>query len=286
MKVAVNLHAGLGNKLFQIAFLIGLRERFKNHKLFKFEDFVYEILNYRREPHETVNWSYFIRDLIPLEIEDVKNKLSSYSEPTMAPCKFIDYENLLLSAQYSGIEVQHFRGYFQSDKFFAHAKESIRQQFMCPENIKNELITKYPDLTSRGVFLHIRRGDLVGKQLHDFKLLENGYYKRALKRFDFLDKKRIFVCSDDIKWCENNLTDLLKDYEVEFIVENELITLWLMSLSRFGGIMSNSSFSWWGGYLNENNDKIIVIPDRFLTDERYDTSDLIPESFTVEHIYC
>jgi hypothetical protein len=286
MKVAVNLHAGLGNKLFQIAFLIGLREKFKNHNsgFFKFEDFVCEILNYRREPHETVNWSYFIRGLNLLEIEDTKKKIISYSEPTLAPCKFIDYENLLLSAYNTGVEVQHFRGYFQTDKFFAHAKDIIQEQFKCPENVKNDIIKKYPELASRGVFLHIRRGDLVGKQLHDFKLLENGYYTRALRHFDGKDKK-IFVCSDDIEWCRNNLTELLKEYKVEYIEDNEINTLWIMSLSRYGGVMSNSSFSWWGSYLNENIDKIIVTPDKFLTDERYDTSDLNHESFTVEPIY-
>ena len=286
MKIAVNLHAGLGNKLFQIAFLIGLRERFRKDPRFNFSDFKYEILHYMREPHETVNWSYFIRDLSELTQADLVNaKIASYCENHFAPGKYVDYEKMIGEAYSQSIDLLHFRGYFQSVKFFEGCEDVIREKFRCPKIIQRELVEKYPEIDTRGVFIHVRRGDLCGKKLHDFQLFENRYYHRALTKFKSVENRKIFVCSDDIEWCRNNLSELLsEDKDMCFVEDNEINTLWVMSLCRFGGIMSNSSFSWWGSYLNESPDKIIVTTNKFLTDERYDTSDHIHPSFIVESV--
>jgi hypothetical protein len=81
----------------------------------------------------------------------------------------------------------------------------------------------------------------------------------------------IYIMTDDI---ENAIIDLKKISDGVFMLnennyeiiknENDINSLYLMSLCKLGGICSNSSFSWWGSYLNTNKDKIVIFPDKWM----------------------
>ena len=83
----------------------------------------------------------------------------------------------------------------------------------------------------------------------------------AINHILSIDSEAVFyVFSDDIKYCK----DVTYLTSFNFILDlDEIDSLYLMSMCTKGGICSNSSFSWWGGYLNDNNDKMVIYPNRW-----------------------
>jgi spore coat polysaccharide biosynthesis predicted glycosyltransferase SpsG len=103
------------------------------------------------------------------------------------------------------------------------------------------------------------------------------YYTAAVQRlYEKHQDIELFIFSDDISWCRNNLTFRQPLHFVE--TNNAASDLYLMSQCRHN-IIANSSFSWWGAWLNQNHDKIIIAPKQWIADKSVDTKDIIPESW-------
>lgn len=161
-------------------------------------------------------------------------------------------------------------GYFNSWKYFNNIEKEVRESFTFP-NIKEEdrdnfeILKKIKD--SESVSIHVRRGDYLNS---DLDICDNGYYERTsqslIKELKIRgikeDAIEFFIFSDDTEWCRNNL-NFLKDYETIFVDWNKKADSYkdmqLMSECRHN-IISNSTFSWWGGYLNKNINKIVIAP--------------------------
>jgi hypothetical protein len=130
--------------------------------------------------------------------------------------------------------------------------------------------------------MHIRRGDYVSlkisNELHGVLPLE--YYYNAIE----LIKKQnpnitVFVFSDDIPWVKENLKLKDKCVYVDFNSgENSVFDMFLMSLCKHN-IIANSSFSWWGAWLNQNKNKIIVAPENWFAKKEMLNNDLIPDAW-------
>jgi hypothetical protein len=75
--------------------------------------------------------------------------------------------------------------------------------------------------------------------------------------------------------------DSVNGFDIRYIERDEITSLWLMSLCNLGGICANSTFSWWGGWLNPNHKKQIFFPSRMFPHNYADSSDLVPEYYTV-----
>lgn len=133
-------------------------------------------------------------------------------------------------------------GYFQSEKYFSHIEESIREDF----TFKSEILTpckeefNYDNIIS----LHIRRTDFVTSS-NEHPPCSLDYYKKALSEFD--DDIPVMIFSDDQIWCESQ--ELFNSDRFIFSENTwNLIDLCLMSLCSYH-IIANSSFSWWGSWL-------------------------------------
>jgi len=263
--ITVDCHAGLGNKLFQIAFLLGLQSRFPHINI------LIDVKGYKKVHHETTDWSYFIRNLVG----DFSTSISPLyiSEPYNQPGKYIDYSRIIES----GSDI-YFKGYFLSEKYFKHCKSTILDQFSPPQDAISYITKKYPEMISNGMFVHVRRGDNNPTYIYYIPLFENGYMENAIQEFDSLPTKTMYVCSDDLEWCKTQ--SIFKN--AIFVDENEIVTLWCMSLCRYGGIASYSTFSWWGLYLNQSPEKISIFPKRILTSDTMDMNDFIPEGFLIK----
>lgn len=165
-------------------------------------------------------------------------------------------------------------GYWQTEKYFTGIRDEILSTFepTTPPNPKNTaIIRRIQD--SESVWMHIRRGDYVtnenANKFHGLKDLQ--YYQQAL---DILVKKlpkdrakqlEIFVCSNDIPWCKQNLKF---PYPITF-VENEAGSDDMRVIKHCKhDIIANSSFSWWGAWLNENPAKIVVAPKVWFQDKQ------------------
>ena len=139
-------------------------------------------------------------------------------------------------------------GYFQSDKYFSKYRDEIIDLFNIP---KGRILNS--------VSVHVRRGDYLAHQ--DRHLCPTMYYyNRALAYVDARASiEKIYVTSDDIPWCKENFTD----ERVSFIDWEDYDAIVLMSQCEHN-IIANSSFSWWGSYLNQNEEKIVISPNYWI----------------------
>lgn len=164
----------------------------------------------------------------------------------------------------------YLKGYWQNERYFMDIRPRLLREFT------PNMITDYTRRTANriqrrpSVSLHVRRGDYVNNPLtnkfHGLTPVE--YYMQAL---EYVRKKladpQLFVFSDDIKWCKSNLPFAKA---AEFITgnppERACEDLYLMSLCD-SNIIANSSFSWWGAWLNENRNKTVVAPKSWFQDK-------------------
>lgn len=159
-------------------------------------------------------------------------------------------------------------GYFQSERYFKTIENTVRQELNFVHQIpKSE--TELSNIQNK-VSLHIRRGDYVtnpqANQLHGLCSLE--YYHRAAAYLaSRLGSAHFVIFSDDQAWVRENL---LLPYPVTFVEGNQgwnsYKDMQLMSQCHHH-IIANSSFSWWGAWLNPSPDKIVIAPDRWLAQE-------------------
>jgi hypothetical protein len=170
-------------------------------------------------------------------------------------------------------------GYWQSEKYFLEHLAQIREdfKFKLPMNNRNsELAKQIKEVNA--VSLHVRRGDYANNSkttaIHGLCSIE--YYKSAIKYIaERLERPVFYVFSDDIEWVKNNLQI---DFPCFYIDHNNgadsFNDMRLMSNCQHH-IIANSSFSWWGAWLNPSLDKIVIAPKRWFANDN-DTSDLIP----------
>lgn len=179
-------------------------------------------------------------------------------------------------------------GYFQNEKYFKKYKEDIFRMFKGNE-IYNATNSKYKDRLKESYFIHIRLGDYLNfKNNRVYNVCTDDFFKTAIvniKQNDNNPKFKIF--SDEIGKCEN--LEYLKGLNVEFMdIKDPIESIYAMSLCEKGGICSNSSFSWWGSYLNDKPDKIVIFPTPWKkdipfekTDIYYDNSRIFPVKYPI-----
>lgn len=173
-------------------------------------------------------------------------------------------------------------GYWQSERYFRDHSEQIRKDFSfkLPLNEKN-LKLAHEINQINAVSLHIRRGDYISNpkaaEVHGTCSLD--YYRSAVKYIaEKIQFPHFYIFSDDILWVENSLKI---DYPHVFVSSNQGAESYndmrIMSMCKHN-IIANSSFSWWGAWLNPNPNKIVVAPRQWFA-KGNETKDLIPNSW-------
>ena len=176
----------------------------------------------------------------------------------------------------------YFVGYWQSGKYFQSHASVIRDDFTfaLPLTDKNVQFAKQISKV-QAVSLHVRRGDYINNiktnATHGVCPIE--YYRAAIQYISNRVKRPyFFIFSDDIAWVQDNLK---MEMPCQYINHNQGASsfndMHLMSLCQHH-IIANSSFSWWGAWLNPNPGKIVIAPKRWFTNSR-NTSDLTPASW-------
>ncbi len=174
-------------------------------------------------------------------------------------------------------------GYWQSERYFAEIADLIRREF----TPRVELPGLDADLSqeidaTNSVSLHVRRGDYVSNPIAAAMhgALPLSYYSRALTLMgERVENPRVFVFSDDIPWARANLESHLPLCFVEQKgPDADIADMWLMSRCKHH-IIANSSFSWWGAWLNPRPDKVVVAPEPWFTDPKRDPTDIVPEGW-------
>ena len=170
-------------------------------------------------------------------------------------------------------------GYWQSEKYFTDYADKIREDFTfrLPLSERNsDLANQISSVNS--VSLHVRRGDYVTNVKNAFiGVCPLSYYEQAIELINSrIESPVFFVFSDDMTWVKSNLKLDAKTFMVHHNIGSESYNdMRLMSLCKHN-IIANSSFSWWGAWLNTNSTKIVIAPKKWFANDQFDTSDLLP----------
>jgi Glycosyl transferase family 11 len=175
-------------------------------------------------------------------------------------------------------------GYWQTEKYFKDVSDAIRHDFRFkgqPDEWNQKMSQTIAG--TEAISLHVRRGDYVSNasanQFHGTSTLD--YYNRAIGAMAGAVKEpHFFVFSDEPGWCKENLIlDHTATYVDHNTAEKGYEDLRLMSQCKHH-IIANSSFSWWGAWLNPNAKKIVMAPKHWFQDTSINTDDLIPREWT------
>lgn len=265
--IYLNLKGGLGNMMFQIAaaksLALNLRTAYsfpnlRNH------------LNYLASEMEYNPKVNYCNEYLNLPfLKNVK------TEQPLCPLNTITFP---FHYQYIPINVPSVRidGFFQSEKYFEKHKKQISNDFGPNEQTKEYLNKKYNEILNlQTTSIHVRRGDYIKNSKHHF-VQDTSYFNKGIENLDSKTDKFI-IFSDDIDWCKQNFIG-----EKFYFVENEkdYNEMYLMSLCK-NNITSNSSFSWWGAWLNKNENKTVIGPKNWFGPalQSLKTDDIIPDSW-------
>ena len=287
--VIVKLIGGLGNQLFQYAAGRRLAQvhnvhmkldisGFETYKLHKYSLQHFNIVQEFAAPEDISRFRY--RPTLPGKAAGLFLRLFGPSGTvSLVKEKHFHFDPEILNAG----DNLYLDGYWQSEKYFKDIEPVIRRDLSFksePDALNREAAGRIAG--SNAVSVHIRRGDYVSdpatNSAHGTASMD--YYCAAMKTVaERAPDARFFVFTDDPEWVAENIAF---DYPVTLITHNNAEKnyedLRLMSLCRHN-IVANSSFSWWGAWLNANSEKIVIGPKKWFNDAALDTRDLVPESW-------
>jgi len=274
----VLIYGGLGNQMFQYALNTALNQKGGKSKIL-FSNFFYDDyhngFNLKQAfklklPFPSILYSfilmhggllyknkiaaYFFRKLIT---KYRKKKYTIYTEKV----EFLYDETVFHKT--SSLLI----GVWQVEAYFKDISEIIRREFLFkkPKDARNRKLIQEIN-TCNSVSIHIRRGDyLTSKRTELFTVFKNEtYYINAI---DYINKRienpHYYIFSDDIQWVKENLKIANCTFVDHNKGKNSYIDMYLMSLCKHN-IIANSTFSWWGGWLNNNKNKMVIIPECWL----------------------
>lgn len=255
--VVGELGGQLGNQMFEIAAALSLA--WDNDADAYFPDLITKTGNNIPNNHKRV----FFR----INAEPPPRKVQFRYKETMHPYQPIPF--------HPDMQIS---GFFQSEKYFMQHKEKIIDLFMPSDAILSTIQAKYPNILNhpKTVAVHARTYFAEDPSRNCFHFLSEDYFANAMALFP--DKDTLFVvCSDQMWWCKFIFKKFTRN--IIFIENNDyLIDFYLMSLCKHN-IISNSTFSWWAAYLNRNPDKIVVAPEKWMTNRNLEDYDIVPEDW-------
>lgn len=290
--IIVNLKGGLGNQMFQYALAYNLSRRNGSAPACD--------LRFLNEFNAVKPRGYVPRVL----------EIDSYGIPIVAPQRTDLARTLMLSSSYR-VRSQSARlldkigwctlverrrsfeprilarrdttlyldGYWQSQQYFVECRDEIRELYAFPRS--HEAFQKLPVLpeatAASKVCINVRRTDFVQSVEHD--CLPADYHSRGLQKLQAEVGRRLqpYVFSDDIKWCQKNLTFLGEPIFVQFHPGPLASAAYLECMKQFRYfVIPNSSFAWWAAWLASEAGKIVVAPSRWSGTLGRDAIDIVP----------
>lgn len=237
--LTVDLMGGLGNQLFQLAFLL-YASKISGNWLFL------QNLNSPSTGHSSEQYFETLLQKWKPNYSQKSINITLNENPKLA------YENweTKINSQEGNIKLH---GYFQRYEYI----DLVRDEFISRLTFDETILQKYHDIGNK-FFIHVRGGDYKGNKFHDVNLEQ--YYLDCIQKHP---EEQFIIFTNDIPYAKTHLPN------IPIIEESELDTLYLMSKAK-GCVCANSSFSWWGAYLNPN--RPIYFPDEWFNDSSMDTS--------------
>ena len=291
--ICVQLNGGLGNQMFQYAFGKALATKHKTELLLDTSRLI-------NDKTGITNRSFEL-DIFKID----KQQPRKTDTEKLKPLFYRIVNVLAFKAGFRGIQTSKYfiekgfsfnssiekigkdcflSGYWQSYRYFQSIESIIREEFLFEPTLDNTNKDRVIQMANKNsVSLHIRRNDFVNNKYHDIHgTCSIEYYQKAAEYIaGKVNEPFFFIFSDDMDWVRVNLN---LNFPCVFVSGNigkqSYIDMQLMSQCKHN-IIANSSFSWWGAWLNANPNKIIIAPSQWFADEKMNaqTTDLIPKTW-------
>lgn len=276
-KAIVKFNGGLGNQMFQYAFAYTIAKRFGLETLFDFRFFEdvkktdiatnreFELHAFDIECKEATE-----EDFDKIVFSKRQSKFQKFLWQKLKLQKFepdgndfLQKNSYLFDKTLFEKPYYYYNGYFQNEKYFKEQRDNLINCFSLkiPLDEQNQKVLDKINETN-SVSIHIRRGDYVtlenANKFHGTCSLE--YYQKAIEYISkWVQSPHFFVFSDDIDWVIKNLKIEYPMNVIDFNQNKDWFDLELMKNCKHN-ITANSSFSWWGAWLNQNPNKIVIAP--------------------------
>lgn len=291
--IVVKLEGGHSNQLFQYAAGRRLALKLGVELLMDLSWFnsiaqgdtqrIYELGEYKIKQNFITNDKFALAKDEP---ENIKVKLYKITKGRRKP-RFIQYREKNHSFDKDVLKLPdniYLDGFWQNEKYFKDIRPTLLNELELqrPPSAKNGTLLKQIK-TSNSVSVHIRRGDYVTNtatnKFHGVMSLD--YYRSALNLLKEKNSSKdlhLFIFSNDIGWCKQNIK---LGGQTTFVEGNKkgAEDMRLMKHCKHN-ILANSSFSWWGAWLNENPDKIVIAPKIWFQDKKAnEETEIVPDSW-------
>jgi len=245
-----HINYGLGNQMFQIASALSYA---KDH------GFTAHFPCLRSPWYGQYTKNIFRK----LNTDPIEEQVFVYTEPNF-------YFNPIPAKQESILVTN---SYLQSPKYFEKNRKQILNTLSLAADEEEYLKDKYDSvLSGESCSLHIRRGDYLNAKKYHPCLWDTDYYKKAL---ELVPSDNVLIFSDDPAWAKQQFS------QDKFLVvtEEDYLELFLMSYCK-NNIIANSTFSWWGAWMNKNKHKKVISPSTWFGDAtKICSKDLIPNEW-------
>lgn len=163
----------------------------------------------------------------------------------------------------------YFSGYWQSETFAAMVEKELREEFRFPEKKEEKLIAIVEQIESQcAVSVHVRRGDYLNRKSQEIMggICTMAYYRKAIKyMMEYFPRIVFYFFSEDVEWCRENFSDIPAVFVDRRLFDfyEDWYDMYLMSCCKHN-IIANSTFSWWGAWLNSTSDKVVIAPKKWV----------------------
>ena len=264
--IVARIEGGLGNQLFQYAFGTQLANHCGT-------ELVLDLSSYDGKPEHG-----YLLDRFSIGARELRR-----DERNRVPGRYrVGKRTLLQTFSFGGNELRRLRerpfgfaekymlardnsylvGYWQSECFFRDVTAKIRNQFR-PAVVLSPKSERIRDrmLNSSSIAIHLRRGDYITTQPMAARNLSLSYYRECvLKQLEHRSDSEVYVFSNDIPWCRDNLKLPCPIHFIEHTNNNTAYEdMWLMTAAECL-VIANSTFSWWGAYLAERHERKVYAP--------------------------
>lgn len=293
--IVVKLMGGLGNQMFQYAFAKSLA--IKNNTSLKIDlTFLLD-----RTPRENFVFRDYDLDIFNIEADFInESELANFKAKkspsfidrlfsrTIEPeTIFLDEQNFHFDAAniVSGTNI-YMNGYWQTEKYFQDIEAQIRKDFTFKyvfNEIENELNNQI--LHTNSVCVNFRRTDFVDlkSSADTHGLTEMAYYQNAVELVGKkIDNTHFYIFSDDIDWCKENVKIDFPVIFVDHVYKGFKFSAYLQLMKNCKHfIIPNSTFAWWAAWLSENEDKLVIAPQKWFKDQvlQSQTEDILPRKW-------
>lgn len=274
--IVIRLSSGLGNQLFMYAFFKYIEHKYGEQPFFDDKYFKDHRGIIRNSEISVICPNYPIHKFMfnPAGERRLKGYIYRWKQALFPSFNYVEDTNYDDSMYYTGNV--YFNGYWQTDKY---VKTLDLHLFEPKESMPRSLEAVFLQINNVEcpVSIHFRRGDyFMPKWIGRYGVCTVQYYIDAIAKLKNMLhlKPTFFIFSDDLEWVRQNI--IIEDNHV-FVPNLEINSFWyiyLMSKCKHH-IISNSTFSWWGAYLNSHIDKIVIGPSKWMLDT--DETLMLPE---------